>query len=121
METKLIIPVLCLTTLFFTGCARLILGNEAVNEMSGAVREMQELQSDHNGLLFVTGKFASKHKRWPKNPEELRRFWSNPKNVTDQSAYRNLRFEEEGGGGLRMKWDGVKGSGSSISLPPIKK
>jgi len=113
--------MLLIIPLLLTSCARLILGNEIVNEMSSISKDMRQLLTDNNGLLFVAGKFASKNKRWPKDADELKKFWSDPRNITDQSAYRNLRLINLKNGGLKMTWEDKNGGTSSLELGRISK
>jgi len=111
--------------LFLSGCARLFLGNEIVNEMTAAAKDMRRdveaVATDTHGLLFVALKFAEKNGRWPKDEEELKRFWSNPANLTDRSACSNLKVKSTAEGGMELTWMDTEGSEKSISMGRVTK
>jgi len=108
-----------------SGCARLLLGNEIVNDMKDAAKDIWHdagaVATDTNGLLYVTLKFAEKYGRWPKDEKELKRFWSNPANLTDRSAYSDLKVTSTEEGGMELTWMDTEGSEKSISMGRVTK
>lgn len=111
--------------LLLSSCARLLLGNEIVNDMKAAAKDIRHdvsaVATDTNGLLYVALKFAEKNGRWPKNEGELKKFWSNPANLTDRSAYSDLKVVPTEEGGMELSWKGKEGGTKTISMGRVEK